>query len=142
MVITDPIVDMFTRIRNAGSAGKTLVYVPYSSLKLRIAQVLLKAGYIASIAHKTLKEGKSSMRAIEIGVEYDPPSEAGASRVPRLRGVERTSRPSRRRYIGVKDIHSIRQGSGIMLLSTPKGILTGDAARKEHVGGEIICKVW
>jgi len=135
MVITDPIADMLMRIRNAGSAGKPLVYVPYSDLKLRIAHVLLKEGYIASIARKTLK-GKTTERMIEIGVLYDAP------RVPRLRGAKRVSRPSRRLYAGAKDIHPVHQGHGIMLLSTPKGILTGDAARKEHVGGEIICTIW
>jgi small subunit ribosomal protein S8 len=135
MVITDPIADMLMRIRNAGSAGKPLAYVPYSDLKLRIAHVLLKEGYIASIARKTLK-GKTTERMIEIGVLYDAP------RVPRLRGAERVSRPSRRLYVGAKDIHPVHQGHGIMLLSTPKGVLTGDAARKEHVGGEIICKIW
>lgn len=135
MVITDPIADMLVRIRNAGSAGKTLTYVPYSDMKLRIAHVLMKEGYIDSIARKTLK-GKTTERMIEIGIKYDGP------RMPRVRGAERMSRPSRRLYLGAKDIHPIHQGRGIMLLSTPKGILTGDAARKEHVGGEIICKIW
>lgn len=136
MVITDPIADMLVRLRNAGSAGKTLVYVPYSDLKLRIAHVLMKEGYISSIARKTLKEGKMSQRMIEIGVQYDGP------RAPRVRGAERVSRPSRRLYLGAKDIRPVHQGHGIMLLSTPKGILTGDAARKEHVGGEVICTIW
>ena len=91
MVITDPIADMLMRIRNAGSAGKPLVYVPYSDLKLRLAHVLMKEGYIASIARKTLK-GKTTERMIEIGVLYDAPG------VPRVRGAERVSRPSRRLY--------------------------------------------
>lgn len=135
MVITDPIADMLVRIRNAGSAGKTFAYVPYSDMKLRIAHVLMKEGYIDSIARKTLK-GRTTERMIEIGVKYDGPL------MPRVRGAERVSRPSRRLYLGAKEIHPIHQGHGIMLLSTPKGILTGDAARKEHVGGEIICKIW
>jgi small subunit ribosomal protein S8 len=135
MVITDPIADMLMRIRNAGSAGKPLVYVPYSDLKLRLAHVLMKEGYIASIARKTLK-GKTTERMIEIGVLYDAPGQ------PRVRGAVRVSRPSRRLYAGTKDIHPVHQGHGLMLLSTPKGIMTGDAARKEHVGGEIICKIW
>ncbi|MDO8521097.1 MAG: 30S ribosomal protein S8 [bacterium] len=135
MVTTDPIADMLVRLRNAGSAGKNFAYIPYSDLKLRIAHVLLKEGYIASIARKTLK-GKTTERMIEVGIQYDAP------RKPRIQGAVRVSRPSRRLYAGTKDIHPVRQGHGIMLLSTPKGILTGDAARKEHVGGEIICKVW
>lgn len=135
MVITDPIADMLVRLRNAGSAGKPFAYVPYSDLKLRIAHVLMKEGYVASIARKTLK-GKTTERMIEIGLQYDGPGQ------PRIRGAERVSRPSRRLYFGAKDIHPIHQGHGTMLLSTPKGILTGDAARREHVGGEIICKIW
>ena len=135
MVITDPIADMLVRLKNGGSAGKTLVYVPYSDLKLRIAHALMAEGYIASIARKTLK-GRTTQRMIEIGVQYDGPGE------PRVRGAERISRPSRRLYVGAKEIRPIHQGHGIVLLSTPKGILTGDAARKEHVGGEIICKIW
>ena len=128
MVTTDSIADMLVRMRNAGSAGKAFAYIPYSDLKIRIAHVLLKEGYIASIARKTLK-GKTTERMIEVGIQYDAP------RKPRIQGAERV-------YAGAKDIRLVRQGHGIMLLSTPKGILTGDAARKEHVGGEIICKIW
>lgn len=141
MVITDPIADMLVRIRNAGNAGKPFAYVPYSDLKLRIAHVLMKEGYIVSIARKTLK-GKTIERMIEIGIKYDSSAQRGAPRMPRVRGAERVSRPSRRFYMGAKDIHPVHQGHGVMLLSTPKGILTGDAARKEHVGGEVICKIW
>lgn len=141
MVTTDPIADMLVRLRNAGSAGKLFAYVPYSDLKLRIAHVLMKEGYIVSIARKTLKR-KTTERMIEIGIKYDPPAQAGAPGAARVRGAERVSRPSRRFYMGAKEVHPVHQGHGIMLLSTPKGILTGDDARKEHVGGEVICKVW
>lgn len=141
MVTTDSIADMLVRMRNAGSAGKAFAYVPYSDLKLRIAHVLLKEGYVASVARKTLK-GRTTERMIEIGIQYDLPAQAGTPRMPRINGALRVSQSSRRLYAGVKDIRLVRQGHGIMLLSTPKGILTGDAARKEHVGGEIICKIW
>lgn len=141
MVTTDSIADMLVRLKNAGSSGKTVVYVPYSDLKLRIARALEDAGYVSSVERKTLK-GKTTARMIAIGVLYDSPSAAGAARSPRIRGAERVSRPSRRLYAGVRDLRPVRQGHGIMLLSTPKGILTGEVARKEHVGGEIICKVW
>ncbi|MEK7118250.1 MAG: 30S ribosomal protein S8 [Patescibacteria group bacterium] len=141
MVITDPIADMLVRIRNAGSAGKAVAYVPYSDLKLRIAHVLMKEGYISSVTRKTLK-GKTTGRMIELGIKYDLSVQTGGSRQPRVRGAERVSRASRRLYVGARDIHPIYQGHGVMLLSTPKGILTGDDARREHVGGEIICKVW
>lgn len=135
MVISDPIADMFMRIRNGGNAGKKTVYIPYSDLKMRIANVLMKEGYLSSVSKKVLK-GRTTERVIEVGVVYDAPS------APRVRGMERISRPSRRLYIGAKELRPVNQGHGIMILSTPKGILTGSEAHKEHVGGEIIGKVW
>ena len=141
MVITDPIADLLMRLRNAGVAGKTEIDVPHSDLKLRIANVLMKEGYVASVEKKTRK-GKGVTRVIAIGISYDPPAHAGAPRVPRVRGTERISRPSRRLYAGAKAIKSVHQGHGVILLSTPKGIMTGEEARKENVGGEILCKIW
>ena len=135
MVITDPIADMFMRIRNGGAAGKKAVYIPYSDVKMRIANVLMKEGYLASVSRKVLK-GRITQRVIEVGVVYDPTNE------PHVRGMERVSRPSRRMYVGAKDLRPVNQGHGIMILSTPKGILTGREAHREHVGGEIIGKVW
>ena len=136
MVINDPIGDMLMRIRNAGAASKESTLVPFSDLKLRIANVLLKSGYVTYVAKKTRKSVKSSMRVLEIGIAYDAP------RKPKVKGMVRVSRPSRRMYMGAKEIRPVHQGNGIMILSTPKGILTEVDARKEHVGGEIICKVW
>ncbi len=136
MVITDPIADMLMRIRNAGSAGKKTTLVPFSDMKLRIANLLEKEGYVEFVAKKTKKGVKNSMRVLEIGIMYDAP------RIPRVRGAERVSRPSRRMYIGAKELHPTTQGHGLMVLSTPKGLLSAVDARKEHVGGEIICKVW
>ena len=141
MVITDPIGDMLMRIRNAGKAGKKTTLVPFSDVKLRIANVLIKEGYIEYATKKILK-GKTSMRVLEVGVSYDAPAYTGAQLVPKIRGAERVSRPSRRMYMGVKSIRPVNQGHGLMILSTPKGMLTDVEARKEHVGGEIICRVW
>ena len=141
MVITDPIADMFMRIRNGGAAGKQEVYIPYSDLKMRIANLLLKEGYIASVTKKVLK-GRTTQRVIALGVVYDAPLYTGAPRVPFVRGMERVSRPSRRMYMSAKELRPVNQGHGIVILSTPKGILTGDEARKEHVGGEVIAKIW
>ncbi len=123
------------RIRNAGNAGKKMTLVPFSDVKLRVANVLLKEGYVEYVTKK-IRKGKTSMRVLEVGISYDAP------RVPKVRGAERVSLPSRRMYMGVKNIRPVNQGHGIMVLSTPKGILTDVEARKEHVGGEIICKVW
>lgn len=135
MVITDPIADILVRIKNGGHAGKVVIYVPFSDMKLRLSNVLLKEGYVTSVVKK-LKKGKRDERLIEIGIAYDAP------RVPRVRGMERVSRPSRRVYIGSKEIRPVLQGHGLMVLSTPKGLLTDTEARKEHVGGEVICKIW
>lgn len=129
------------RIRNAGASGKQFAYVPYSDLKMRIAHLLLNEGYVASVSRKTLK-GKTTERMIEVGIQYEVPARAGDVREPKLRGAERVSRPSRRMYIGAQELRPVRQGHGMLVLSTPKGILTGEAARKEHVGGEILCKIW
>jgi len=136
MVITDPIADMLMRIRNAGNAGKKTTLIPFSDLKFRIANILQKEGYIEFVSKKTRKGAKTSMRVLEVGIAYDAP------RQPRVRGMERVSRPSRRMYVGAKEIRSVNQGHGMTILSTPKGLMTDVDARKEHVGGEIICKVW
>jgi small subunit ribosomal protein S8 len=141
MVITDPVGDMLVRIRNAGKAGKTHVSVPFSDLKLRIANVLLREGFVSGVEKKT-KKGEKAERVIEIGIVYESGREGGRGAQPRVQGMVRTSRPSRRIYIGAKDLKPVKQGLGIVILSTPKGILTGEEARKEHVGGEVLCKVW
>jgi small subunit ribosomal protein S8 len=135
MVINDPIADMLMRIRNAGSARKKTTLIPFSDMKLRIANVLLSEGYVEYVAKKT-KKGKTSMRVLEVGIAYE------ANNIPRVKGAERISRPSRRLYAGAKDIREVNQGHGVVILSTPKGVMTGTHARKEHVGGELICKVW
>lgn len=140
-MVTDPIADMLIRLKNAGVAGKSIVSVPYSTLKLHIANVLLRRGYVASVT-KMVKKGRPTERWIEIGVAYDKTGE-GASMVvrPRIRGAERVSKPSRRVYVGVQGIKPVKEG-GIMVLSTPKGVMTAEEAKKEHVGGEILCRAW
>lgn len=135
MVINDPIADMLMRIRTGGEANKETILIPFSDVKFRIASVLQKGGYITHVAKKT-KKGKTSMRVLEVGISYDAP------RVPRVKGAVRVSRPSRRIYVGASDIKPVLQGHGITILSTPKGIMTNMEARKEHVGGEVLCKVW
>ncbi len=135
MVITDPIGDMLMRIRNAGVAGKKVTHIPFSDLKLRIANVLVKEGYLVHVAKK-IKKGKTTMRVLEVEIAYE------ISGAPKIKGAERISRPSRRLYSSAKELRPVHQGYGILILSTPKGIYTDTQARKEHVGGELICKVW
>jgi small subunit ribosomal protein S8 len=135
MVVTDPIADMLVRIKNAGSAGKNIADVPHSDLKLRIANVLIKEGFVEYATKKIKKIGKNSIRVIEIGLK-----EQGG--LPYIRGIERVSKSSVRIYKGAGELRPVKNGFGIMVVSTPKGIMSDSQARKEHVGGEIICKVW
>ena len=124
---------MLIQIKNAGTAGKESVSIPHSKVKLAIAQVLLLEGYVASLNKKGKKDEKA--KVIDVGVMYKN-GEA------KIKGVQRISKPSRRVYLGVKEVYPVRQGFGLLVLSTPKGILTGKEARKEKVGGEVLFKVW
>jgi len=129
--MNDKVADMLIRLKNAGNAGKSFVFIPHSKLKLAIALALLKKGYVKSVAEK----GKKTKKTIEIGIAYKEGK-------PKVREAKRISKLSRRVYYGYRDIKSIRSGFGTMMLSTPKGILTGDEAKKENVGGEALFKIW
>lgn len=127
----DPISNMLIQIKNAGMAKLPTVTIPYSSAKLAIAHVLQKEGYVSSVSQK----GKKAKQYIEIELTY-------TDNKPRIKDVKRVSKPSRRIYKRVKDIKSVRQGYGTLVLSTPKGVMTDTEARKEHVGGEALFTVW
>lgn len=127
----DPIADMLNRIKNAGNAGKELTDIPYSQMKESIAEVLFKQGFIVSYA----KKGKKVQKTLEVGIAYD-------GKKPRVVGVARMSKPSVRSYIKVADIKPVKNGYGLMVISTPKGIMSGDEARKGQVGGEVLFKIW
>jgi small subunit ribosomal protein S8 len=131
-MMTDPIADMLTRIRNAASARKVSVDVPWSRQKEAIARVLVDEGYLDG---STVVEG-TPRNLLRIELRYD------AQRRPVISGLRRVSRPSLRVYVGVGEIAAVRRGLGVNVLSTPKGILVDRVARKEHVGGEVICTVW
>jgi small subunit ribosomal protein S8 len=131
-MMTDPIADMLTRIRNAASARKVSVDVPWSRQKEAIARVLVDEGYLDGSA---VVEG-TPRNLLRIELRYD------AQRRPVISGLRRVSRPSLRVYVGVEEITAVRRGLGVNVLSTPKGILVDRVARKEHVGGEVICTVW
>ena len=130
--MTDPIADMLTRIRNAAGARKASVDVPWSRLKQEVARVLTAEGYLESA---TVVEQKPR-NVLRIGLRYD------GRRRPVIEGIRRESRPSLRVYVGVEDIPAVRKGLGVSILSTPKGILVDRDARREKVGGEVICTVW
>ncbi len=130
-MVNDKIADMLIRIKNAGAVGKESTTIPHSNLRLSVAQALLKRGYITSIS----KKGKKTKKVIEIGIAYKEGE-------PKVKGAERVSKLSRRVYYGFRDIRPVKNGFGLLMLSTPKGILSGEEARKENVGGEALFKIW
>jgi small subunit ribosomal protein S8 len=131
-MLTDPIADMLTRIRNATHARKTSVDVPWSRQKQEIARVLVEEGYLG--AATVVEERPRNVLRIEL--RYD------AQRRPVILGIRRVSRPSLRVYVGAGNIPAVRRGLGVNVLSTPRGVLVDRDARREHVGGEVICTVW
>jgi len=128
----DPIADMLTSIRNAQAARKETVSVPYSKIKMEIAKVLAKEKFIKEADHK----GKKINKTIDIVLNYDSLSR------PAITSLKRVSKPSRRIYSPSSKIKKIRQGFGFQILSTPRGILSGKDARREKIGGEVICEVY
>jgi len=136
-MINDPIADMLTRIRNAMMAGHAAVAMPNSNIKKEIARILKEEGFIEDF--EVVEGEKASQTTLQIKIKY-----AGErrSRKPVITGIERVSRPGRRVYTRHDEIPWVLSGMGISILSTPKGVMTGQRARQEGVGGEILCKVW
>ncbi len=132
MAISDPIADMLTRIRNAGKAKFNSVDIPGSKLKTELAKVLKDEGYIRN--YKFIKDNKQGI--LRLYLKY---SEKGSHNILNLM---RISKPSRRVYVKSKDIKPVYNGMGVTILSTSKGIITDKRARKENIGGEILCNVW
>jgi small subunit ribosomal protein S8 len=137
MSVSDPIADMLTRIRNAVMAGHTVTAMPSSKMKADIAKILQDEGFIKS--YQVVDGDQSGFKILRVRLKYIGERR---SRRPVLTGLERISRPGRRVYTGKRDIPWVLSGMGIAILSTPKGIMTGREARKQGVGGEIVCKVW
>jgi small subunit ribosomal protein S8 len=132
MSMSDPIGDMLTRIRNASSARHEKVVIPASRLKVRIAEVLKQEGYIKDyVQHEDERQS-----AITVLLKY------GADREPAISDIKRMSKPGLRRYVPTDDIPRVLNGMGIAILSTSKGVMVDREARKQKVGGEIICTVW
>lgn len=132
-MVTDPVADMLTRVRNASRARLEKVDMPASRLKERIAQVLKEEGYIKNF--RTIAEG-NNQATLRIFLKYTAENEGVIS------GLRRVSRPGLRVYVQKNEIPKVMSGLGISILSTPKGVLTDRAARKENVGGELLCTVW
>ncbi|MBW8747298.1 30S ribosomal protein S8 [Terriglobus albidus] len=132
MNLTDPVADFLTRIRNAIRARHQKLDVPASKLKAEIARILKEEGYIAN--YKTSdEEGRTVLR---VYLKY------GANNEAAIQNLERVSRPGCRVYVGRDEIRRVQGGLGISIITTPKGLMTGRQARKEGVGGELLCNVW
>ncbi len=132
MAMTDPIADMLTRIRNANTVKRETVNVPASKLKIELAKLLKAEGFIAD--YEVKEEGK--FKVITITLKYD------AAGKPVITKLERISKPGLRHYSKAKNLQKVLGGMGVAIVSTPKGLLTDRKARKENVGGEVLCYVY
>ena len=130
---TDPIADFLTRIRNANSAGHRVVEVPASKLKLEITKILFDQGYILSYK----QDNDSAQGNIKIALKYD-----AITKDPVIKKLQRASTPGLRKYTGSVDVPRVLNGLGIAIMSTSHGVMTGKQAKKENVGGEVLCYVY
>ncbi|MBD3367058.1 MAG: 30S ribosomal protein S8 [Candidatus Eisenbacteria bacterium] len=131
-MMTDPVADMLTRIRNACQAGHRSVEIPASKFKVAIAEALERENLIRGL--KVEEDGKQGI--LRIKLKY---TNSGASVI---QGIKRISRPGLRRYVSANEIPRVRANYGTAIISTPRGVLTSKESRREHVGGEVVCHVW
>lgn len=131
-MVGDPLGDFITRLKNASMVRHETVSLPYSKLKESVALTLKKAGYLSDVE----SEGDGVKKELVVTLVYEK------NGTPRIKGVKRISKPGRRLYAGVKDVHPIKYGKGIMVLSTPRGILLDSEARKVRAGGETLFTMW
>ena len=132
--MTDPIADYLTRLRTAIMAGHRVVEVPASRMKKEITKILFEQGYILNYK---FMESETPSGVIKIALKYDPVDKVNA-----IKGLKRVSRPGLRQYVSVGDMPRVLNGLGIAILSTSKGIMTDAKARKENVGGEVLCYIY
>ncbi|HWR64744.1 MAG TPA: 30S ribosomal protein S8 [Bellilinea sp.] len=137
MSVNDPIADMLTRVRNGMMIGQPVIAMPNSKIKAEIARVLKEEGFIDG--YEVVDGDKTFERVLRVRLKYVGERR---QRQPVITGIVRVSRPGRRVYTRKQEIPWILSGLGIAILSTPKGVMTGQRARQLNVGGEIICKVW
>lgn len=131
-MLTDPIADMLTRIRNACTIRQAQVVIPSSNVKQGIARILVDEGFVENF-YVTDEEPQPN---IVMKLKYTGKGD------PVISGLDRVSRPGRRVYLGYRDLDWVRSGLGVNILSTPQGLVTGRTARRNKVGGEVLCKVW
>lgn len=132
MSMTDPIADLLTRIRNALQAGFPVVSMPASGLKEELCRVLKEEGYISGYARE--EDGKQGI--LRVTLKYS------SERSPVITGIRRISKPSLRVYTGKREVRLVRSGLGISIVTTSNGVMTDRQARRENVGGEVLCEVW
>lgn len=132
MSMTDPVADLLTRVRNAQRAGHESVAVPASKLKQRIAEVLASEGYINGVTRE--EDGRQGI--LHLALKYAPDGK------PAITELKRASKPGRRWYVGAREIPRVKNGLGIAILSTSRGVLADSDARRQKAGGEILCTVW
>jgi len=132
--MTDPIADLLTRIRNAILAGHKVVEAPASNLKKEIARILFEKGYILS--YKVV-EGKNPQGILKIALKYNPKNKR-----PAIKELQRISRPGLRHYAGADELPRVLNGLGIAIISTSRGLMTDKEAKKEKIGGEVLCYVY
>jgi small subunit ribosomal protein S8 len=135
--MTDPVADMLTRIRNSTAVGHPTVAMPSSKLKAEIARILKEEGFVAG--YEVVDGDSPSHKILRLRLRY-----VGERRFrrPVITGLERVSKPGRRVYTGKREIPWVLSGMGVSILTTPKGVMTGQRARQLGIGGEILCKVW
>ena len=130
-MVNDPIGDLLIQIKNASMAGIRSIELPYSKAKMAVSEVLVKTGYLVACS----KQGDLPHAVLQISLAYD-------GKEPVLTGVKRVSKPGMRWYVGKKEIPLVMGGMGTAIVSTPSGIMTGQEARKNGLGGELLCEVW
>ncbi|MCD4690175.1 30S ribosomal protein S8 [bacterium] len=131
-MMTDPIADLLTRIRNAAKAKKRYTDIPSSKFKIAVAQALLRERFIKDLT--VMEAGPQG--TLRVYLKYTPEGESI------IRGIKRISKPGLRQYVGAGEIPRVRSNFGTAIISTPKGVLSSKESRKEHVGGEVVCHVW
>jgi small subunit ribosomal protein S8 len=134
MTMSDPIADMLTRIRNAVSSRHDAVTIPSSKVKVAIAEVLKSEGFIRD--YEVQQESADPQATMKVELSY------GGRKQPVINGLQRVSKPGLRVYVQRREIPRVYGGLGVAIISTPKGVMTGQEARRQQVGGEILCYVW
>ncbi|MGB3008074.1 MAG: 30S ribosomal protein S8 [Chitinophagaceae bacterium] len=132
-MVTDPIADFLTRIRNAQMAGHRVVDIPASNLKKRMTEILYKQGYI--LKYKFEEDNKQGV--IKIALKYDP-----STKQPAIQSMERVSRPGLRQYAKPEEFRRVKNGLGVAIMSTSKGVMTDKEAKVQNIGGEVLCYIY